>query len=380
MYKIEKLNEISPLVTDIFGSNYIIDKNIDNPDAALVRSAVMHDYQVKSNLLAVARAGAGVNNIPLDKMAEAGVVVFNTPGANANAVKEIIITGMLLANRDIVGGINWTQSLENEPDAAKKVEAGKKAFTGPEIYGKTLAVIGLGAIGVLVANAAYSLGMKVIGYDPYLTEDRATCINPSIVIADDLNTLYQKADYITLNVPLNDSTRKMINADTIAKMKNGVRIVNAARSELVDNVALIDALDTGKVAKYVTDFPNAEVIGKHKNIITIPHLGASTPEAEDNCAIMAAKQIKDYIENGNIVNSVNYPNMTAAKAGSHRICILAKTNILHDVIESLSKYTIKGSLSGAKGIFNYFIIDVDNKPCEEVINKLSEKALKVRVI
>ncbi len=362
MYKIEKLNEISPLVTDIFGKDYKIDKGINNPDAVLVRSAVMHDYNIQSDLLAVARAGAGVNNIPLDKMAEAGVVVFNTPGANANAVKELIITGMLLANRNIIEGVNWTQSLKEDDEAAKKVESGKKAFIGPEIYGKTLAVIGLGAIGVLVANSAYLLGMKVIGYDPYLTEERANCLNPSIVVTDDLDALYQISDYITLNVPLNDSTRKMVNADSLSKMKEGIRIINAARSELVDNNALIAALNTGKVAKYVTDFPNYEVIGKHPNIITIPHLGASTPEAEDNCAIMAAKQIKDYIENGNIVNSVNYPNMKSERTGNHRITILAKENILHDAIASLSQYTIKGSLSGAKGLFNYFIIDTDTKP------------------
>ncbi|NCA67431.1 MAG: 3-phosphoglycerate dehydrogenase [Clostridia bacterium] len=380
MYKIQKLNDISPLIYNELDNKYTVEKDVVNPDAVLVRSAVMNDYLIGSNLVAVARAGAGVNNIPLDKMSEAGVVVFNTPGANANAVKELIITSMLLANRDIIGGVNWTQSLAGQVDAAKQVESGKKAFIGPEIFGKTLGIIGLGAIGALVANAAIHLGMNIIGYDPYLSGKIAATLNKAIEITDNLDFLYANSDYITLHVPLNDGTRNMINTTTIAMMKDNVRIINAARGELVDNTAIIESLNLGKVAKYVTDFPNAEVIGKHANIITIPHLGASTPEAEDNCAIMAASQLKIFIENGNIVNSVNYPNMTADKTGKYRVTVLAKENVLSEVIAALTPSTIKGSLSGSRGVYNYYIIDTESKPEESAIAELSKNALKVRLL
>ncbi len=380
MIKIQKLNEISPLIFNILDHRYTVEKDESNPDAVLVRSAVMQDYPIGSRLIAVARAGAGVNNIPLDRMSEAGVTVFNTPGANANAVKELILTSMLIANRDIIGGVNWTQSLAGQADAAKQVESGKKAFIGPEIFGKTIGIIGLGAIGALVADAVVHLGMNVIAYDPYVTEQTKAAMHKAIEFTDDLDCLYKNSDYITLHIPLNNSTRCLINAETIAKMKDEVRIINAARGELVDNVAIIDALNSGKVAKYVTDFPNVEVIGKHSNIITIPHLGASTPEAEDNCAIMAAKQIKDFIENGNIVNSVNYPNMSAEKTGNYRVTVLSKENILHDAIASLTNYTIKGSVSGSRNGYNYYIIDIDSEPGTEVIASLQSKALKVRLL
>lgn len=380
MIKVQKLNKISPLIFDILDSNYTVETDINNPDAILVRSASMHEYVVGDKLIAIARAGAGVNNIPLDKMSELGVAVFNTPGANANAVKELVITALLISNRDIVGGINWAKTLIGQQDAAKQIEAGKKAFVGPELYGKTIGIIGTGAIGLLVANTAINLGMKVIAYDPYVCEKIKDCLDKTAQLSEDINNLYKNSDYITLHVPLNDGTRSLINAGTLGKMKDGVKIINAARGELVDNAAMLDALNSGKVSKYITDFPNADVIGKHDNIIAIPHLGASTPEAEDNCAIMAANELKDFIENGNTINSVNYPNLSADKTGNFRVTVLSKENILQDVIATLAKYTIKGSLSGTRKGFDYYIIDIDAEPTQADIETLSAKTLKVRLL
>lgn len=380
MINIQKLNEISPLIFNVLDDKYSVAKDVINPDAILVRSAAMQDYVIGDNLIAVARAGAGVNNIPLETMSEAGVAVFNTPGANANAVKELILTSLLIANRDIIGGVNWTLTLKGNTDAAKLVETGKKAFIGPEIFGKTIGIIGIGAIGALVAEAAASLGMIVIAYDPYVSDKVKNSLCKALELTENLDYLYANSDYITLHVPLTDATRKIINASTIAKMKTGVRIINAARGELADNTAIIDALNEGKIAKYVTDFPNAEVIGMHNNLIAIPHLGASTPEAEDNCAIMAAKQLKDYIERGNINNSVNYPNMTAEKTGAFRVTVLSKENILQDVIALLTRFTIKGSVSGSRNGYNYYIIDVDNKPSNDILSSLAAKALKIRIL
>ncbi len=380
MIKIQKLNEISPLIFDIFDDKYTVGKDIGNPDAVLVRSAVMHDYAIGGDLVAVARAGAGVNNIPLERMSEAGVAVFNTPGANANAVKELILTSLLLSNRNIVDGVNWTLTLKGNPDAAKLVESGKKKFVGPELFGKTIGIIGIGAIGILVAGAVSQLGMKAVAYDPYVGEQIKNNICKTVELTPSLDYLYSVSDYITLHVPLTDATRKMINADSIAKMKPHVRIINAARSELVDNAALIRALDQGMVAKYVTDFPNIETIGMHKNIIAIPHLGASTPEAEDNCAIMAAKQLKDFIERGNIVNSVNYPNLSMEKTGEFRITVISKENILQNVVSLLAQYTIKGTVSGSRSGYDYYIVDVDRKPERDVLATIAEHALKVRIL
>ena len=295
MYNILKLNEISPLVNNVLTNDYNLTNECATPDGIMLRSFKMHDYPIPESLLAVARAGAGVNNIPLDKMTDNGIVVFNTPGANANAVKELVLTDMLISNRKIADAIDWTNKLDPQSDVAALVEKGKKAFIGPEIFGKTLGVVGLGAIGRMVANACIDLGMSVIGYDPYLSEDAAKALNNNVKVTKDLNDIFKNSDYITVHVPLTDSTKYMINKDSIAIMKDNVRIINCARGELVNNADIIEACEQGKVAKYVTDFPCGELLGK-KNIIAIPHLGASTPEAEDNCAVMAANELKDYLE------------------------------------------------------------------------------------
>ncbi|MBO4472780.1 MAG: 3-phosphoglycerate dehydrogenase, partial [Clostridia bacterium] len=325
MYEIKKLNPISDLIyNNLDKANYRVTDDATDPVGILVRSAAMHEYPINPSLLAVARAGAGVNNIPLPKMADAGVVVFNTPGANANAVKELVICALLLSCRDVLGGVAFAGGLKGKEDAAKQVESGKKAFVGPEIFGKTLGVIGLGAIGALVTKAALALGMKVVGYDPFFTAEKAKSISEELVFTTDLDVLYAASDFITLHVPFNDATRGMINADSIAKMKDGVRIVNCARGELVDNDAILAALEAGKVKKYVTDFPMPAVIGVSDKIVTIPHLGASTPEAEDNCAVMASAELKDYIENGNIKNSVNCPNLSLERKGAVRVTVLTR--------------------------------------------------------
>ena len=308
MYNIKTLNKISNIDMDRFNENYKWGDDIENPDAIMLRSFNMHDMEIPKSVKAIARAGAGVNNIPLDKCSEQGIVVFNTPGANANAVKELVIAGILLSSRKIVEGINWAGTLTEEGDnIGKVVEKGKSQFVGPEIKGKKLGVIGLGAIGVLVCNSAYALGMDVIGYDPYISVDAAWSLSRAVHKAASLKEIFEQCDYITIHVPLNDDTKNTINAQTIAEMKDGVRILNFARGGLVNSADILAALESGKVAKYVTDFPDADMINK-ENIIAIPHLGASTPESEDNCAVMAADEIKDYLENGNIVNSVNFPN------------------------------------------------------------------------
>ncbi|HCJ01719.1 MAG TPA: 3-phosphoglycerate dehydrogenase, partial [Clostridiales bacterium] len=292
MYEIKKLNPISDLIyTNLDKANYTVSDSAADPVGILVRSAAMHEYEINPSLVAVARAGAGVNNIPLPKMTDAGVVVFNTPGANANAVKELVICALLLSCRDVMGGVAFAGSLKGKEDAAKQVESGKKAFIGPEIFGKTLGVVGLGAIGALVTKAALALGMKVVGYDPFFTQEKAKSISEELTFTTDLDEIFKASDFITLHVPFNDATRGMVNASSIAKMKDGVRIVNCARGELVDNDAILAALESGKVKKYVTDFPMPAVIGVSDKIITIPHLGASTPEAEDNCAVMASAEL-----------------------------------------------------------------------------------------
>ena len=380
MYEIKKLNAISDLIyTNLDKNVYNVSDDATDPVGILVRSAAMHEYEINPSLVAVARAGAGVNNIPLPKMTDAGVVVFNTPGANANAVKELVICALLLSCRDIMGGVAFANTLAGKEDAAKQVESGKKAFIGPEIFGKTLGVVGLGAIGALVTKAALALGMKVIGYDPFFTEEKAKTISEELTFTTNLDDIYTGADFITLHVPFNDSTKGMINASSIAKMKDGVRIVNCARGELVDNGAIIAALESGKVKKYVTDFPMPAVIGVSDKIITIPHLGASTPEAEDNCAVMASAELKDYIENGNIKNSVNCPALSLARKGTARVTILTK--------EAVTEEGIKKALGGAvalslakRGDVTYVIADLDKAPAKETIDALAANALKVRVL
>jgi len=378
MYEIKKLNPISDLIyNNLDKANYRVTDDATDPVGILVRSAAMHEYPINPSLLAVARAGAGVNNIPLPKMADAGVVVFNTPGANANAVKELVICALLLSCRDVLGGVAFAGGLKGKEDAAKQVESGKKAFVGPEIFGKTLGVVGLGAIGALVTKAALALGMKVVGYDPFFTAEKAKSISEELVFTTDLDVLYAASDFITLHVPFTDATRGMINADSIAKMKNGVRIVNCARGELVDNEAILSALEAGKVKKYVTDFPMPAVIGVSDKIVTIPHLGASTPEAEDNCAVMASAELKDYIENGNIKNSVNCPNLSLERKGAVRVTVLTREANAEETIKKALGVEIAAS---KRGDLTYAIADLDKAPADETVAAIAANALKVRVI
>lgn len=385
MFKVHCLNKISKVGTSCLSDNYITTETIEAADAILVRSAGMHEMEFSGNLKAIARAGAGVNNIPLDKCAQEGIVVFNTPGANANGVKELVIAGLLLASRDVIGGIDWVKENKELPDVAKQVEKAKSAFAGGEIKGKKLGVIGLGAIGVEVANAAAALGMEVFGYDPYISVANAWKLSQYVKNVKSLGEIYSECDYITVHVPLMDSTKGMINKDTIAMMKNGVIVLNFARDALVNDADMAVALEAGKVAKYVTDFPNA-ASANMKGAICIPHLGASTEESEDNCAVMAVKQVMDFLENGNITNSVNYP---AVDAG---ICTTpARVGIFHDNVPNmLAQFTSVFSAEGinidnmvnkSKGESSYTVLDVDAAN-EEIAAKLANIAgvRKVRII
>lgn len=324
MYNIKTLNKISAAGLSRLGSSFTCSDDVENPDAVLVRSASMHEMELPESLLAIARAGAGVNNIPIDKCSESGIVVFNTPGANANAVKELVIAGLLLSSRKIVDGIEWTKTLKGNGDqVGKMVEKGKSKFAGPEIKGKTLGVIGLGAIGVLVANAAASLGMNVCGYDPFLSVDGALKLSPTLTHCVTLDEIFAQSDYITVHVPLTPDTKNVICAENIAKMKDGVRILNYSRADLVNSTDVIAGIENGKIASYVTDFATDDLLGV-PGVIAMPHLGASTPESEENCAAMAADEIKDYLVNGNITNSVNFPAVNMARSGEIRFCILHK--------------------------------------------------------
>jgi D-3-phosphoglycerate dehydrogenase len=377
MYKILKLNEISDQINAIFDEKYSYTDDVSaDADGIIVRSYKMADFAVGAGLKAVARAGAGVNNIPIDKMTEKNIVVFNTPGANANAVKELVLCSLLLSSRKIAESIDWAANQKDKGgEVPKLVEKFKNQFVGPEIAGKTLGVIGLGAIGILVANAAVGLNMKVLGYDPYLSIESALTLNNKVGHAKDINALYAKSDYITLHLPLLPSTSAMINSETISKMKDGVKIINCARGELVDISDIISAVKSGKVAKYVTDFPTDEVL-KVENIIAIPHLGASTPEAEDNCAVMAAMQLKDYLENGNIVNSVNYPTATLTRSGKARITITHK-NISSMIAQATaflsdSKINISNMLSATRGDLGYMIIDTDDAVPPATISEMKK--------
>lgn len=364
--EILKLNAISPLVGDILTSDsYSISDSAASPVAILVRSANMHEYELPESVIAVARAGAGVNNIPLDKMLDKGVCVFNTPGANANAVKELVIGALILASRKIVRGINWVQTLTGE-DAAKAVEKGKKAFVGREIMGKTLGIVGLGAIGRLVAGAALALGMNVVGYDPYLSPALAEKLDSRVKTVSDLDALYAVSDYITLHVPSTPQTKGCINKDSIAKMKDGVAIINCARGDLFVDDDVIEAVKSGKIDRVVTDLPNNKLLGVD-GIITIPHLGASTPEAEDNCAVMAAKELKDYIEQGIVINSVNFPCLDpgAKPAGKIRVTALVKAEALPAALKAVS-----GDVKTAtRGEYAYLVADGD-ADCLEAISKV----------
>lgn len=361
MYNIKTLNKISPIGMDCFSDNYKCGDNVENPDAILLRSFNMHDMEIPETVKAIGRAGAGVNNIPIDKCTENGIAVFNTPGANANAVKELVIAGILLSSRKIVEGINWASTLTE--DIAKTVEKGKSQFVGPEIVGKRLGVIGLGAIGVMVCNAADALGMKVIGYDPYISVDAAWNLSSSIRKAASVKEIFDQCDYITIHVPLNDETKNTINEKTISEMKDGVRILNFARGGLVNSQDILKALESGKVAKYVTDFPDEDMINK-ENVIAIPHLGASTPESEDNCAVMVAQQIMDYIENGNVVNSVNFPRCVMERSTQYRACIFHKN--IPNMIGQISKWfaehniNIEHMINKGRGDYAYTMLDIDH--------------------
>jgi len=383
MYDILTLNKIAKIGLDKLGTGYNISDSTENPDGILVRSAAMHDMQFGSNLKAIARAGAGTNNIPIDRCSEEGIVVFNTPGANANAVKELVICGLLLASRDITDGVKWTSTLKDEGEAAAKlVEKGKGQFAGHEIAGKKLGVIGLGAIGVMVANAAHSLGMEVLGYDPYISVDAAWGLSRSIVHVNNLSDIFTQCDYITIHVPLNSSTKYTINSETLTMCKDGVRILNFSRNELVENAAIIKALESGKVAKYVTDFPSADLIDI-KNIICIPHLGASTEESEDNCAVMAAIELRDYIENGNISNSVNLPSCSAPREGVARICVIHKNipSMLSQISNAVSNVNIDNMVNKSKGDYAYTILDLseEHDDAADAI-KAIEGVIRVRII
>jgi len=386
MYNIHYLNKISPKGTTLLTQDYQTAQTPEDADAILVRSAAMHEMEFSPKLAAVARAGAGVNNIPLDRCAQEGIVVFNTPGANANGVKEMAICGMLLGSRDVVGGVQWVQSIKDQGDVAKKVEKGKSQFAGTEIMNKSLGVIGLGAIGGPLANAAIGLGMKVYGCDPYISIDAAWHLDSHIIPVKTREEIYANCDIITLHVPLLDSTRKMINAETLAQMKDGVILLNFARDALVDDDALEQALKSGKVKRYITDFPNDRTANM-EGVVAIPHLGASTEESEDNCAKMAVRQVMDYLENGNITNSVNFPSCTMGPCNKP-----GRVTILHrNIPNSIGQFTsalaadninISDMINRSKGEYAYTMLDLDEPTPAAVAEHLQkiEGVFRVRVI
>jgi len=386
MYNVKTLNKISKTGLKVLDpAKYTAGDDIEKPDAILVRSAKMHDMQFNPELLCIARAGAGTNNIPCDRCAQEGIVVFNTPGANSNAVKELVVCALLLASRDIVGGVEWVRSIADKGDeVAAMVEKGKSSYVGPELAGKSLGVIGLGAIGAKIANAAVALGMTVYGYDPYLSVDAAWNLSASVRHATNVDTVYAECDYVTLHIPYLDSTHHFINADAIAKMKNGARLINLARAELVDDDALIAALESGKLARYVTDFPNGKTAGA-KNVVAIPHLGASTPESEENCAVMAAHEIVEYVENGNIVNAVNMPRAHLPRTNNPRLCVIHKN--VPDMIAKITGVVsaeglnIENMLNAGKKVHAYTMIDLD-KATDGLAGKVGalEGVLRARVI
>jgi D-3-phosphoglycerate dehydrogenase len=377
MFKIQTLNKISPRGLDLFPHDtYEVASELGNPDAIVLRSFKMHDMELPETLSAIARAGAGTNNIPIDRCSEKGIVVFNTPGANANAVKEMVLTALLLASRDIVGGISWVQSIKEEGENVPAlVEKGKSQFAGQEIKGKKLGIVGLGAIGAMVANDALALGMEVVGYDPYLSVDAAWELSSDVKKATGLETLLSDVDYLSIHVPLLESTKGMFNSEKFAMMKNGIKILNFARGGLVDNEDLKEALASGKVSTYVTDFPSADLLGV-EGVIPIPHLGASTSESEENCATMACQQVKDFLQTGNIRNSVNFPTCELPVKSGHKRIIIANKNIPNMISEITSvladsKVNIGDMLNKSKGDLAYNIIDVDGEIAEEVFDKLS---------
>ena len=385
MYRIKTLNKISSVgLSRLDRDRFQVGSEVENEDGILVRSAPMHDYVFSESLRAIARAGAGTNNIPIDRCSENGIVVFNTPGANANAVKELVIAAMLIASRDILGGADWVQEQAHTPkvDVAAAVEKGKSAFVGPEVYRKTLGVVGLGAIGALVANIGLSLGMDVYGYDPYLSVDAALRLDRHIKVVKELDA---NSDYITLHLPYMDSTKDTVNAAALSKMKDGVRIINMARGGLVNNADIIAALKSGKAARYVTDFPDNEItLGE--GVVAIPHLGASTPESEDNCAVMAANELRDYLENGNIKNSVNFPNVIMERSGVQRLCVIHRNvpAVIANITTQLSQdgVNVENMTNKSKGEYAYTMVDAGSKVDETVIEDIRRVpgVIRMRVI
>lgn len=386
MFRIKTLNEISPVISKIFTADYAVGSEIDNEDAIIVRSAKMHDMPISDSLLAVARAGAGYNNIPVDKCSERGIVVFNTPGANANAVKELTIAGMLLAGRDIVGGIEWARTLKGEGDkVAALVEKGKNHFVGPELKGKKLAVIGLGAIGTMVANAGHALEMDVYGYDPFLSVEHALMLSRAVHKAGDLDKLLAEADFVSLHLPLTDKTRGMVDADMLSKFKPGAALLNFSRGELVDGAAVLEAVKAGKLRRYVTDFPSEDMLGA-EGVIALPHLGASTPESEDNCAEMAAQELAGYLTRGAIINSVNYPACDPGYTDGARLCVLHANvpNMVGSVTALLAAQgiNIANMVNKSRGALAYTVIDADGEIGANVVKAVAavENVYKVRLI
>ncbi len=387
MFNVKTLNKIAQVGLDqLDPAKYLCGDNLEDPDAILVRSASMHEYEFNPALRCIARAGAGTNNIPLDRCAENGIVVFNTPGANATAVRELALCALLLASRDVFGGIRWAkETIAAGTDVAPLVEKQKSAYAGPELHGKTLGVIGLGAVGIKVANAAERIGMKVYGYDPYLSVDAAWSLNRKIRHAMDLETIFRNCDYITLHVPYTPDTKYTIRKETIALMPDGVRIINLARGELVNDDDMLEALNSGKVARYVTDFPNNK-IGGHEKVVPIPHLGASTPESEDNCAVMAAKEIADYLENGNIRNSVNMPSVVMPRSGAARLCIINRNipNMLGSILNFIASrnVNVENMTNKSRGDYAYTIIDLSTVMADNIVHELEkiDGILRVREI
>ena len=388
MYRIKTMNKISSAgLAHLDPTRFQVGNDVENEDGILVRSAPMHDYAFPDALRAIARAGAGTNNIPIDRCSEHGIVVFNTPGANANAVKELVIAAMLIASRDVLGGADWVQEQAHTPgvDVAAAVEKGKSAFVGPELYHKTLGVIGLGAIGALVANVAVDLGMDVYGYDPFLSVDAALRLDRHVHVVKNLDELYKVSDYITIHVPYTSATKDTINAEAISKMKGQVRILNLARGGLVNDDDMIAALESGRVAKYVTDFPD-DKIATAKNVIALPHLGASTPESEENCAVMAVRQLQDYLLNGNIVNSVNLPNVSQDWSGIARICLIHKNvpAMLTKIMSVLSGdgINVENMTNKSKKDYAYTVVDVNTRISAEVADELRAipGIIRVRVL
>ena len=362
MFKIGTFNKISPVGLDKLTDDYVLVENPDEAHGIILRSYDMHEMEFSDNLLAIGRAGAGTNNVPVDRCAQQGIVVFNAPGANANAVKELCICGMIMAARNVPEGYTWAKTLKGSEGVGKQIEKGKGQFAGTEISGKTLGVIGLGAIGRLVADAAISLGMSVIGYDAFLTDAVREILNPEVTVVDDLAALYPECDYISIHVPANDATKGMMNAEAFAQMKDGVMFMNFSRDKLMNDDDLLAALESGKIAKYVTDFADDAVLNAdHPGIIVLPHLGASSAEAEDNCASMAVTQVMDYIENGNIINSVNMPRVSLGKRIGRRLSVICKANAAADVLAKVAELELTNVVSGTRGEYSYILADLGDK-------------------